>query len=152
MESNSLNLPFFYNTSALRFVFPIFLTSQYYEENKCHVDVFTEEANRAWAWRCGVEPWFGINGGMKNWRILGIRLWPDDFWRQNGLRIWSRQNCKTNGIRRPLKNETFFCQARKAKILTGGIHYVFRGLKFEAWRRITKKWQFCKGLIRISLN
>ena len=33
---------------------------------------------------------------------------------------------------RPLKNETFFCQARKAKILTVGIHYVFRGLKFEA--------------------
>ncbi len=28
---------------------------------------------------------------------------------------------------RPLKNATFFCQARKAKILTGGIHYVFRG-------------------------
>ncbi len=26
---------------------------------------------------------------------------------------------------RPLKNATFFCQARKAKILTGGIRYVF---------------------------
>jgi hypothetical protein len=34
--------------------------------------------------------------------------------------------------RRPLKNATFFCQARKAKILTGGIHNVFRGLIFEA--------------------
>ncbi len=33
---------------------------------------------------------------------------------------------------RHLKNETFFCQARKAKILTGGIRYVFRGLKLEA--------------------
>jgi len=32
---------------------------------------------------------------------------------------------------RPLKNATFFCQARKAKILTGGIHIVFRGLKLE---------------------
>ena len=28
---------------------------------------------------------------------------------------------------RPLQNATFFCQARKAKILTGGIHWVFRG-------------------------
>ncbi len=39
--------------------------------------------------------------------------------------------CKLKNSR-PLKNATFFCQARKAKILTGGIHYVFRGLKFEA--------------------
>jgi hypothetical protein len=38
---------------------------------------------------------------------------------------------------RALHNATFFRQARKAKILTGGIHWVFRGLKFEVCRRIT---------------
>jgi periplasmic divalent cation tolerance protein len=45
-----------------------------------------------------------------------------------------------------LHSATFFRQARKAKILTGGIHWVFRGLKFEACRRITEKWQLCKAL------
>ena len=54
--------------------------------------------------------------------------------------------CHTGPQRmRSLKNVTFFRQARKVRILTGGIHYVFRGLKFEAWRHITGKWQFCKG-------
>jgi hypothetical protein len=47
---------------------------------------------------------------------------------------------------RALHNATFFRQARKVKILTGGIHWVFRGLNFEACRRITGKWQLCKAL------
>jgi hypothetical protein len=52
---------------------------------------------------------------------------------------------------RALHNATFFRQARKAKILTVGIHWVFRGLKFEACRRITEKWQLCKALMRKRL-
>ena len=42
-----------------------------------------------------------------------------------------------------VKNES---SSRKAKILTTGIHRVFRGLKFEPDTEIEKKRVFCKGL------
>ena len=47
---------------------------------------------------------------------------------------------------RPLKNTYFCSNSRKAKILTTGIHLVFRGLKFEPDTEIGQKGAFCKGL------
>jgi len=47
---------------------------------------------------------------------------------------------------RPLKNANFCSSSRKAKILTTGIHLVFRGLKFEPDTEIGQKGAFCKGL------
>jgi len=47
---------------------------------------------------------------------------------------------------RPLKNVQFCSSSRKAKILTAGIHGVFRGLKFKSDAEIEQKGAFCKGL------
>jgi len=47
---------------------------------------------------------------------------------------------------RPLKNVQFCSSSRKAKILTGGIYLIFRGLKFEPDAAIGQKRTFCKGL------
>jgi predicted dehydrogenase len=47
---------------------------------------------------------------------------------------------------RPLKNIHFCSSSRKAKILTTGIHGVFRGLKFGPDAEIGQKGRFCKGL------
>jgi hypothetical protein len=47
---------------------------------------------------------------------------------------------------RPLENAHFCSSSRKAKILTAGIHRVFRGLKFEPDAEIGQKGAFCKGL------
>jgi hypothetical protein len=47
---------------------------------------------------------------------------------------------------RPLKNVQFCSSSRKAKILTGGIYLIFRGLKFEPDAEIGQKGAFCKGL------
>jgi len=43
-----------------------------------------------------------------------------------------------------LKNGNFCSSSRKAKILTTGIHGVFRGLKFETDAEIGQKVAFCK--------
>jgi hypothetical protein len=51
---------------------------------------------------------------------------------------------------RPLKNAQFCSSSRKAKILTTGIHVVFRGLKFESDAEIEQKGAFCKGLRTIE--
>jgi hypothetical protein len=58
-------------------------------------------------------------------------------------------------ILRPLQNVQFCSSSRKAKILTGGIYLIFRGLKFEPdtdtlvkhQRSIGQKGMFCNGLI-----
>jgi hypothetical protein len=47
---------------------------------------------------------------------------------------------------RPLKNIHFCSSSRKAKILTTGIHGVFRGLKFKSDAEIGLKGRFFKGL------
>jgi len=47
---------------------------------------------------------------------------------------------------RLLKNVHFCSSSRKGKILTTGIHSVFRGLKFEPDVEIGQKGVFCKGL------
>ena len=47
---------------------------------------------------------------------------------------------------RPLKNAQFCSSSRKARILTGGIYWIFRGLKFEPDAEIGQKRVFCKGL------
>jgi hypothetical protein len=47
---------------------------------------------------------------------------------------------------RPLKNAHFCSSPRKAKILTAGIHTVFRGLKFEPDVEIGQKGAFFKDL------
>ncbi len=44
------------------------------------------------------------------------------------------------------QNVQFCPRSRKAKILTTGIHLVFRGLKFEPNAGIEQKGTFCKGL------
>jgi len=54
---------------------------------------------------------------------------------------------KANFIKaRPLKNIQFCSKSRQAKILTTGIHRVFRGLKFEPNDEIEPKRVFFKGL------
>ena len=50
-------------------------------------------------------------------------------------------------MERPLKNVNFCSSSRKGKILTMGIHRVFRGLKFEPDVEIGQKGVFCKGLM-----
>jgi hypothetical protein len=52
---------------------------------------------------------------------------------------------------RPLHNVHFCSSSRKAKILTGGIRWVFRGLKFEPDAEIGQKGTLCKGL-KIGIN
>jgi hypothetical protein len=52
------------------------------------------------------------------------------------------ENIKT----RPLKNAQFRSNSRKAKILTTGIHGVFRGFEFEPEAEIGRKRVFFKGL------
>ena len=47
---------------------------------------------------------------------------------------------------RSLENVKFCSSSRKAKILTTGIHRVFRGLKVEPDAEIGQKGAFCKGL------
>ena len=47
---------------------------------------------------------------------------------------------------RSLKNVHICSSSRKGKILTTGIHWVFRGLKFEPDVEIGQKGGFCKGL------
>jgi hypothetical protein len=47
---------------------------------------------------------------------------------------------------RPFKNVQFCPRSRKTKILTTGIHLVFRGLKFESDTEIGKKGAIFKGL------
>ena len=56
---------------------------------------------------------------------------------------------------RPLQNVQFCSSSRKAKILTTGIYWIFRGLKFEpdlsacnaqAGAEIGQKGTLCKGL------
>jgi hypothetical protein len=47
---------------------------------------------------------------------------------------------------RPLKNAQFCLSSRKAKILTGGIYGIFRGLNFEPDIEIGQKGVFFKGL------
>ncbi|SPD75887.1 hypothetical protein PITCH_A780017 [uncultured Desulfobacterium sp.] len=47
---------------------------------------------------------------------------------------------------RPLKNGPFYAKSRKTKILTTGIHGVFRGLKFESDAELAQKGAFFKGL------
>jgi len=51
---------------------------------------------------------------------------------------------------RPLKNVNFCLSSRKKIILTTGIHWVFRGLKFEPDAEIEQKGAFCKGLAGLS--
>ncbi len=51
---------------------------------------------------------------------------------------------------RPLKNGNLCSSSRKAKILTGGIHVVFRGLKFEPDAEIGHKVPFCKGFVNTT--
>ena len=53
---------------------------------------------------------------------------------------------------RPLKNANFCSSSRKAKILTTGIHLVFRGLKFESDTEIGQKGAFCKGLMTCAVD
>jgi hypothetical protein len=48
---------------------------------------------------------------------------------------------------RSLKDAEFCSSSRKARILTTGIHGVFRGLKFESDAEIEQKGAFCKGLM-----
>jgi len=45
-----------------------------------------------------------------------------------------------------LKNVQFCSRSRKTKILTTGIHLVFRGLKFESDEEIGQKGTFLKAL------
>src|SRR4030042_3650392 len=52
---------------------------------------------------------------------------------------------------KPLKNIQFCPRSRKMKILTTGIHLVFRGLKFESDAEIGQKGMFFSGLILLSM-
>jgi len=52
----------------------------------------------------------------------------------------------TDPIMRPLKNVPFCSKPSKAKILTTGIHLVFRELEFEPDAGIGQKGAFFKGL------
>ena len=79
-----------------------------------------------------------------------------------GSRIWTHGAVTLNGFQdrrlkplghpssifnmRPLKNVQFCSSTRKVKILTGGIYWIFRGLKSEPDAEIGQKGAFCKGL------
>jgi hypothetical protein len=69
-----------------------------------------------------------------------LRVWVD--LRRNPAKI------PLKGIHseRPFKNVNFCLSSRKAIILTTGIHWVFRGLKFEPDAEIEQKGAFFKGL------
>ena len=76
------------------------------------------------------------------------------------LTVWTIATCSTkytpfcvkpyrvqNAVNlRPLENVHLCSSSRKAKILTTGIHRVFRGLKSEPDVEIGQKGAFCKGL------
>ena len=51
-------------------------------------------------------------------------------------------------VKRPLQNVQFCLSSRKAKILTTGIYWIFRGLKFEPDVEIGQKGTLCKGLVK----
>ncbi len=57
---------------------------------------------------------------------------------------------KNKGIVRALKNVQFWSNSRKAKILTTGIHAVFRGLKIESDVEVGQKGTFLMALIVFS--
>jgi hypothetical protein len=46
--------------------------------------------------------------------------------------------------KRPLKKAHFWSRSRKAKISTGGIYEIFRGLRFEPDTEIGQKGHFSK--------
>jgi hypothetical protein len=75
-----------------------------------------------------------------------LRVWVD--LRRNPAKI------PLKGIHseRPFKNVNFCLSSRKAIILTTGIHWVFRGLKFEPDAEIEQKGAFCKGLTVENIN
>ena len=56
------------------------------------------------------------------------------------------QRKRSFSFKRPLKNIQFCLRSRKAKILTTGIHEVFRGLKFAPDTEIGQKGMFFKGI------
>ena len=58
----------------------------------------------------------------------------------------SKNQINISSERRPLKKVQFCFSSRKAKILTAGIHLVFRGLKSEPDTEIKQKGTFFKGL------
>jgi len=53
--------------------------------------------------------------------------------------------------KRPLQNVQFWSSSRKAQILTTGIYWIFRGLKFETDAEIGQKGTLCKGLNNTKL-
>jgi hypothetical protein len=55
-------------------------------------------------------------------------------------------------FKRALKNVQFCSRSRKTKILTTGIHIVFRGLNFESDAEIGQKGMFFKALFKRSLS
>jgi len=59
---------------------------------------------------------------------------------------------KLQNAGRPLQNVQFCSSSRKAKILTTGISWIFRGLKFETDAEIGQKGTLCKGLARRMSN
>jgi hypothetical protein len=54
--------------------------------------------------------------------------------------------CTAPGALRPLQNVQSCSSSRKAKILTTGIYWIFRGLKFEPDAEIGQNGTLCKGL------
>jgi len=52
-------------------------------------------------------------------------------------------------LKRPLQNVQFCSSSRKAKILTTGIYWIFRGLKFESDAEIGQKGTLFKGLLKV---
>ncbi len=51
---------------------------------------------------------------------------------------------------RALKRVQFFSRSKKTKILTTGIHVIFRGLKFESDTEIGQKGTFFKALAKTT--
>jgi hypothetical protein len=72
------------------------------------------------------------------WDRFGLNWIYRKFWD-----IIKRGTCMGS---RPLKNAQFCLSSRKAKILTGGIYGIFRGLNFEPDIEIGQKGVFFKGL------
>jgi len=61
-------------------------------------------------------------------------------------KIWTKIRKETKQGLRPLQNIQFCSSSRKAKILTTGIYWIFRGLKFETDAEIGQKGTLCRGL------
>jgi len=91
-----------------------------------------------------------INVGKPDFRN---RQFPPD----NGIQLGNRpytgpgllqriQDFPGIPAKRPLKNVQFCPRSRKTKILSTGIHLVFRGIKFEFDTEIGQKGVFFKGL------